>query len=335
MALKVAINGFGRIGRALARIIAHRDDIELVAINDIATPAMMAYLLKHDSVHGTFDLEVALIDEQTMQIGTHKVKIFTHKEPKNLNFAALGVEVVYESSGQFLTQEAAQHHIDKGVKKVIFSAPAQDDATPTFVMGVNHLGYQGQNILSNASCTTNCLAPIAYILDKHYGIEKGLMTTIHAYTQDQSIVDSLRHSDPRRSRAAGVNLIPTTTRAAKAIDLVLPQLTGKLHGQSVRVPTPNVSIMDLNVVVAKNSSIEELQTLFKMYAKGHMQGILLCDESMRVSQDFVGSPYSSIVALDLIQVIQGNMIKVMAWYDNEWGYASRLVDMAHFITQHH
>ncbi len=331
MALKIAINGFGRIGRSVARIACTRDDVELVAINDMTDIDMLVYLLKNDSVHGSFG-DVEILDESHIRIADKSIKVFKESEPKNLKFAECGAEVVLECTGVFLTKEFAQVHIDNGIKKVLFSAPANDTNTPTFVMGVNEHLYQGQNIVSNASCTTNCLAPIAKTLDDAFGIEKGLMTTIHSYTNDQNILDFKHTRDKRRARAGAINMIPTTTGAAKAIDLVLPQLHGKLHGQSVRVPTPDVSMMDLNVIVKKDTSKEEVNALFNTMAENELKGIMLIDKEMRVSQDFVGCNYSSVVAEDLTQVIGGNMIKVMAWYDNEWGYSSRLIDMALHIT---
>ena len=331
MALKIAINGFGRIGRCVARLIARRDDVELVAINDMASIQMMGYLLENDSVHGQFNA-VSVIDANYLKIGSDKVQVFCEKNPENLDFGACGADVVLECSGLFLTGETTRHHLGKGVKKVILSAPTQDAQIPTFVLGVNEHLYEGEDIISNASCTTNCLGPIARILDEELGIEKGLMTTIHAYTNGQAIIDSAHAQDKRRSRAAGVNMVPTTTGAAKAISLVLPNLEGKLHGQSVRVPTPDVSMVDLNVVVSKKTTVEEVRALFKSYANGSMRGILEIDERYRVSQDFVGSPFSATVADDLIQVIDGDLIKIMAWYDNEWGYSNRLIEMAHYIT---
>jgi glyceraldehyde 3-phosphate dehydrogenase len=331
MALKVAINGFGRIGRSVARIVAAREDVELVAINDLASMDMIEYLLANDSVHGTFDQEVSMLDDSYIQIGDMKVKVLSDRDPKNLNFADFGAEVVLECTGVFLTKEAAQVHIDNGAKKVIFSAPAKDDS-PTYVIGVNENEYKGEEIISNASCTTNCLGPVAKVLDDAFGIEKGLMTTIHSYTNDQSILDVKHRKDKRRARAAAVNMIPTTTGAAKAIGKVLPQLQGKLHGQSVRVPTPNVSMVDLNVVVGKDTTKEEINALFTEKMNGELNGIVLVDEEYRVSQDFQGCDNSSIVAADLTQVIEGNMVKVMAWYDNEWGYSTRLVDMAVHVS---
>ena len=331
MALKIAINGFGRIGRSVARIIANRDDVELVAINDTASNDVIQYLIQYDSVHGT-QSNVSIKDGYLL-INNTKAKIFHEKNPADLDFGSCGADVVLECTGLFLTTEAVKSHLDKGVKKVIISAPASDD-TPTFVLGVNSDKYSGENIISNASCTTNCLGPVAKILDEHFGIQKGLMTTIHSYTNDQNTLDGNHNRDIRRTRAAGVNMIPTSTGAAKALKLVLPQLDGKLHGQSVRVPTPNVSMVDLNVLVGKNTTPQEINKLFIEASQNSLAGILDVDESMKVSQDIQGDSHSSIVATDLTQVVDGNMVKVMAWYDNEWGYSNRLIDMAKFITQY-
>jgi glyceraldehyde 3-phosphate dehydrogenase len=331
MALKVAINGFGRIGRCAARILAERDDMELVAVNDTAAPEMTRQLLKYDSVHGEFRGRVEWLDEHTLALGESKVRMFATRDAKELDLAAYGADVVLECTGAFLTQEKAQVFVDMGVKKVVFSAPAKDD-TPTFVMGVNHTTYAGEPIVSNASCTTNCLGPIAKVLDDAFGIKKGLMTTIHSYTNDQNLIDvKHRKGDLRRARAAGLNMIPTSTGAAKAIGLVLPHLKGKLHGQSVRVPTPNVSMVDLNVVVSRTVTKDEVNAAFKAAAEGAMKGLLYIDEEYRVSQDFCTSSASATVPLDLTQVIDGDMIKVMAWYDNEWGYTERLLDLAKHI----
>lgn len=332
MALKIAINGFGRIGRCVARIAANRDDVEIVAINDMASMDMMLYLLKNDSVHGTFSGEIVQLDEHNISINGKKIRVFNDRDPKNLKFAECGADMVLECTGVFLSQKDAQIHIDNGIKKVLFSAPAKDE-TPTFVIGVNEHLYAGQKIVSNASCTTNCLGPIAKVLDDAFGIEKGLMTTIHSYTNDQNILDVKHSKDKRRARAGAINMIPTTTGAAKAIGLVLPQLKGKLHGQSVRVPTPNVSMVDLNVIVKRKTTKEEVTAVFNKAAEGSLSGIILMDKEMRVSQDFVGCEYSSVVAEDLTQVIDGDMVKIMAWYDNEWGYSTRLIDMALHISK--
>lgn len=330
--VKIAINGFGRIGRCAARIALNRDDVELVAINDTAKRDLTRYLLQYDTVHGEFNKKVEVINDDFISVDGKKIRVFSTRDPKELKFADLGVDVVLECTGAFLTTEKSQVYIDNGVKKVVMSAPAKDD-TPTFVVGVNHETYAGQAIISNASCTTNCLGPVAKILDDELGIEKGLMTTIHAYTNGQSLVD-VKCKDFRRSRAAACNIIPTTTGAAKAINLVLPQLKGKMHGQSVRVPVPNVSMVDLNVVTKKDTSKEELNAIFERYANEKMKGILLFDKDERVSSDFYTSSYSSIVAGDLTQVICGNLIKVMSWYDNEWGYSHRLIDLAVYAMKH-
>jgi len=333
MALKIAINGFGRIGRCVARIAATREDVEIVAINDMASMDMMLYLLKNDSVHGTFKSEVEQINDETIKIDGKTIRVFSDREPKNLKFADCGADMVLECTGVFLTQESAQVHIDNGIEKVLFSAPSKDTQTDTFVMGVNEEKYNGQRIVSNASCTTNCLGPVARVLDDAFGIEKGLMTTIHSYTNDQNILDVKHSKDKRRARAGAINMIPTTTGAAKAISLVMPQLNGRLHGQSVRVPTPDVSMVDLNVVVKRETTQEEVTRVFNEAANTRLKGLLLMDKDMRVSQDFVGCEYSSIVAEDLTQVIGGDMVKIMAWYDNEWGYSMRLVDMALHISK--
>ena len=333
MALKIAINGFGRIGRCVTRIASLRDDIEIVAINDIADLDMMLYLLQNDSVHGSFSANIQQLDDENISINGQKIRIFSDTNPKNLNFSDYDADIVLECTGMFLTKESAQVHLDNGIDKVLFSAPSEDVDIDTFVIGVNEELYSGQKVISNASCTTNCLGLVARVLDDAFGIEKGLMTTIHSYTNDQNLLDVKHSGDKRRSRAAAVNMIPTSTGAAKAINLVMPQLEGKLHGQSVRVPTPDVSMVDLNVVVSKNTTKEEVIQIFNEAANTKLKGLLLVDKDKRVSQDFVGCAYSSIVAEDLIQVIGGNMIKIMAWYDNEWGYSSRLLDMAIHISK--
>lgn len=330
MAVKVAINGFGRIGRCVARIIAQREDVELVAINDTATPEMLEYITKYDTVHGTFDGEVK-VENGFLKMGNINAKLYSNRDAKELTFTSeCGAEVILECTGAYLTQEKCQVHIDNGAKKVVMSAPAKDD-TPTFVMGVNEDSYKGEAIISNASCTTNCLGPIAKIIDDAYGIEKGLMTTIHSYTNDQNILDVKHKKDKRRARAGAQNMIPTSTGAAKAMKLIMPQLDGKLHGQSVRVPTPNVSMVDVNFVVNTKTTKEEINALLESKAK-ELAGIVAVDNDMLVSSDLVGNTNSTIVASDLTQVIGDDMIKVMTWYDNEWGYSSRLIDMAVFVA---
>ncbi len=330
MAVKVAINGLGRIGRCVARIIADRDDIELVAVNASGTPEMLEYNVKYDSVHGT--RKDVKVNEGYLHIGKEKAKILAERDPAKLNFADFGAELVIECTGAFLTQESVQAYLDNGMKKVLFSAPAKDD-TPTFVIGANEESYAGQSIVSNASCTTNGLAPVAKVLDDAFGIEKGLMTTIHSYTSSQPILDSKHKKDPRKGRSGATNLVPTTTGAAKAISKVLPNLSGKLNGQAIRVPTADVSMVDLTVTLNSTVTLEEVKAVFKTASEGSHKGILGVDEEYRVSQDFVGESLSTVVPLDTIQVIGGNMVKVLSWYDNEWGYSSRLVDMAVHISQ--
>ncbi|MEA3314979.1 MAG: type I glyceraldehyde-3-phosphate dehydrogenase, partial [Campylobacterota bacterium] len=264
-------------------------------------------------------------------IKKQKVKLLSQRDPSKLNFADFGAEVVLECTGAFLTTESVQPYINNGIKKIVLSAPAKDD-TPTFVMGANEDKYNGETIVSNASCTTNGLAPVARVLDEAFGIEKGLMTTIHSYTGSQLILDGKHKKDPRKARAGAVNLIPTTTGAAKAISKVLPQLTGKINGQAIRIPTPNVSMVDLTVTLNKNVTVEAVNQAFKDASVGYMKGILGIDEEQRVSSDFNGEETSTIVPMDTTQVVGDNMVKVLAWYDNEWGYSCRLVDMAVYIA---
>lgn len=331
MAIKVAINGFGRIGRCVARIIATRSDIELVAINDTAEASMLEYITKYDTVHGTFEGDVK-VENGFLKMGKINAKLYSTRDAKELSFAKdCGAEIVLECTGAYLTQEKCQVHIDNGAKKVVMSAPAKDD-TKTFVVGVNESTYNGEKIISNASCTTNCLGPIAKIIDDAFGIEKGLMTTIHSYTNDQNILDVKHKSDKRRARAGAANMIPTSTGAAKAMKLIMPQLDGKLHGQSVRVPTPNVSMVDVNFLIKKDTTKEEINALFTQKSK-ELSGIVAVDNDMLVSSDLIGNTNSTIIASDLTQVIGGNMIKVMSWYDNEWGYSARLVDLAIYVAK--
>ena len=330
MAVKVAINGLGRIGRCVARIIADRDDIELVAVNASGSEEMLEYNVKYDSVHGR-RTDVSVSDGY-LNIGETKAKIFAERDLSKIDFASVGVEVVLECTGAFLTAESVQPYLDNGVKKVLFSAPAKDD-TATFVLGANADEYAGQAVVSNASCTTNGLAPVAKVLDDAFGIENALMTTIHSYTSSQPILDAKHKKDPRKGRSGAVNLVPTTTGAAKAISKVLPSLTGKINGQAIRVPTADVSMIDLTVTLAKSVTVEDVQNAFKVASEGSQKGILGVDEEYRVSMDFVGEELSTVVPLDTIQVIGDNMVKVLSWYDNEWGYSCRLVDMAVHISK--
>jgi len=324
MAIKVAINGLGRIGRCVARIVANREDVELVAVNASGSEEMIQYNLKFDTVHG--NRQDIKVEDGYVYIANDKAKLLSERDPAKLDFASYGADVVLECTGAFLTMDSVQAYIDNGIKKVVMSAPAKDD-TPTFVMGANEKTYAGQAIVSNASCTTNGLAPVAKLLDDEYGIEKGLMTTIHSYTSSQPILDAKDKKDPRKGRAGATNLIPASTGAAKAIGKVMPHLNGKLNGQAIRVPTPNVSLVDLTVTLKKDTTLEELQAAFTKASEGYLKGILGVDTEGRVSSDFNGEELSSVVPLDTIQVIEGNMVKVLAWYDNEWGYSTRLVDM--------
>ncbi len=324
MALKVAINGTGRIGMIVAKIVTSRDDIELVAINTTAKADMLEYLFKYDSVHTGVDAKV--IDDSTIMINGKKVTMFSTRNLNELDFGSVGAELVIECTGVFLTTEKAQAYIKNGVKKVVMSAPAKDD-TPTYVLNINTDEYKGEAIISNASCTTNCLAPICKVLDDEFGIENGLMTTIHSYTNDQNVLDVKHNKDQRRARAAAVNMIPTTTGAAKAIALVMPQLKGKLNGYAMRVPTPDVSVVDLTVNLKKETTIEAVNTAFEKAAEGKFKGLIEIDTDKRVSSDFIGSTYSSTYVPDMTSLVDGTTLKVLAWYDNEWGYSSRLVDM--------
>ena len=330
MAVKAAINGTGRIGMIVAKIITSRDDIELVAINTTAKADMLEYLFKYDSVHTGVNAKV--LDEKTIEINGKKVAMFSTRDPEELDFGSAGAEVVIECTGVFLTTEKAQSYLKNGVKKVVMSAPAKDD-TPTYVLNINTDAYKGEAIISNASCTTNCLAPICKVLDDAFGIDNGLMTTIHSYTNDQNILDVKHSKDMRRARAAAVNMIPTTTGAAKAIGKVMPHLQGKLNGYAMRVPTPDVSVVDLTVNLKKEVTKEEVNAAFDAAAAGSFAGLIEIDSDKRVSSDFVGSTYSATYVPDMTSVVDGKTVKVLAWYDNEWGYSSRLVDMCVFVGQ--
>jgi glyceraldehyde 3-phosphate dehydrogenase len=328
MAIKVAINGTGRIGMIVAKIIMQRDDIELVAINTTSKPEMLEYLFKYDSVHRGIDAKV--IDDNTIMINGQKVMMFSTRDINELDFGSAGAELVIECTGVFLSTDKAQAYLKNGVKKVVMSAPAKDD-TPTYVLNINTNEYKGEAIISNASCTTNCLAPICKVLDDAFGIENGLMTTIHSYTNDQNILDVKHSKDQRRARAAALNMIPTTTGAAKAIALVMPKLKGKLNGYAMRVPTPDVSVVDLTVNLKKDVTVEEINAAMNAAAEGSFKGLIEIDNDKRVSSDFIGSTYSATYVPDMTSVVDGNAVKVLAWYDNEWGYSSRLVDMCIFV----
>jgi glyceraldehyde 3-phosphate dehydrogenase len=330
MAIRVAINGFGRIGRNVFRASINEPNIEFVAVNDLTDAATLAHLLKHDSVHGNFSADVK-VKNGSIFVNGKELKVLAETDPAKLPWKELKVDVVIESTGRFVDRAGSSKHIQAGAKKVIISAPAKEPDI-TIVLGVNDKEYDKakHNIVSNASCTTNCLAPVAKVLDENFGIVKGLMTTIHAYTADQRLQDS-PHKDLRRARSAAVSMIPTSTGAAKAIGLVMPQLKGKLDGLAIRVPTPNVSLVDLVVELKKPTSKDEVNKLLKAAAKGPLKGVLEYSEEPLVSIDLNGNPNSSIVDATLTSVMGGNMVKVLAWYDNEWGYSCRVRDLALFL----
>ena len=326
--VKVAINGFGRIGRNALKILLERRDAQVVAINDLTDAATLAHLLKHDSSYGAYDKKVSST-EKSILINSREIAVFSEKDPENLPWKKLDVDVVIESTGFFTKPEDAKKHLKAGAKKVVISAPAKGEGTKTVVLGANEEVVEADDtIISNASCTTNCIAPIMKLLEDTYGIEKAMMTTVHSYTGSQRILDAPA-KDLREARSAAENIVPTTTGAAKATALTIPTLTGKFNGLSVRVPTPVVSLADITAVLKQDVTKEELVKLFKRAAKEpYYEGILGVTEEELVSSDFIGDPHSCVVDLPLIDVVCGNMIKVVAWYDNEWGYSNRLVEVA-------
>ncbi|WP_316572335.1 type I glyceraldehyde-3-phosphate dehydrogenase [Neobacillus sp. YIM B06451] len=332
MALKVGINGFGRIGRNVFRAALDNPNIEIVAVNDLTDANMLAHLLKYDTVHGTLSADVT-VDGSNLVVGGKTVKVLAERDPAQLGWGDLGVEVVVESTGRFTKRADAAKHLEAGAKKVIISAPASDEDI-TIVMGVNHDKYEAANhhVISNASCTTNCLAPFAKVLNDNFGIKRGMMTTVHSYTNDQQILD-LPHKDYRRARAAAENIIPTTTGAAKAVALVLPELKGKLNGMAMRVPTPNVSVVDLVAELEKNVTAEEVNQALKEAAEGPLKGILKYTDLPLVSSDYNGSTESSIVDGLSTMVLEGNLVKVLSWYDNEYAYSNRVVDLCEYIAE--
>jgi glyceraldehyde 3-phosphate dehydrogenase len=332
MALKIGINGFGRIGRSVLRLARNRKDMEFVAINDLTDAKTLAHLLKYDSVHGPYEGSVEARDSEIVVDG-RAMKVFSTKNPAEIPWKDLGVEIVVEGTGAMRDKNDASRHIQAGAKKVIVTAPMKGPDV-TIVMGVNEKAYDPKNhtVLSNASCTTNCLAPIAKVLHEKFKIQKGLMTTIHSYTNDQRLLD-LPHSDLRRARAACLSMIPTTTGAASAVALVLPELKGKLDGMAIRVPTPNVSVVDLVVSLGKKTSVEEVNAALKSAAQGELKGILQFCEEPCVSIDFNNSHYSSIVDGLSTAMIDGDMLKVLSWYDNETGYSSRILDLIVYIAK--
>ncbi len=330
MTIKVGINGFGRIGRNVFRVAVNNPDFEIVAVNDLTDAKTLAHLLKYDSVHGTMNAEVKAV-EGGIAVNGKVVKVLAEKDPASLPWKAMGVDIVVESTGRFTEKEKALAHVQAGAKKVIISAPAKNEDI-TIVMGVNQDKYDAasHHVISNASCTTNCLAPFAKVLHEKFGIKSGLMTTVHAYTNDQNILD-LPHKDLRRARAAGMSIIPTTTGAAKAVALVLPELKGKLNGFALRVPTPNVSITDLVAQLEKPATAEAVNAALKEAANNELKGIMAFSEEELVSKDYNGNPHSSIVDGLSTMMVGDNLVKVVSWYDNEWGYSNRVVDLISFI----
>ena len=326
MAIKVGINGFGRIGRNIMRAALAHHDVDVVAVNDITDAATLAHLLKYDSVLGNLTVPVSASGD-TITVGSDKFKVLAQKDPAALPWKDLGVDIVFESTGKFTKRDDAAKHLAAGARKVIITAPATNPDV-TVVLGVNEGDYDGSkhHIISNASCTTNCLAPVAKVLHETFGIKKAWMTTVHAYTNDQNLLD-LPHKDLRRARAAAMSIIPTTTGAAKAVGEVLPALKGKLDGISMRVPTPNVSVVDLAALVDKKVTAEEVNAAFKAASDGPLKGIMQFVTDQLVSIDFRGNPHSSIVDAPYTKVMDGDFVKVLAWYDNEWGYSSRCVDL--------
>lgn len=331
---RVAINGFGRIGRMVLRANEIHNLLDIVAINDLTDNETLAHLLEFDSVHGNLDTPVTVKGGDTLVVDGKEIKAFTEKDPTKLPWGDLKIDIVIESTGVFCTKEKASMHLTAGAKKVIITAPAKDEIDLTIVMGVNHKMYDKakHHIISNASCTTNCLAPMVKVLHDNFGIKRGLMTTIHSYTNDQNILD-LPHKDLRRARAAALSMIPTSTGAAKAVGLVLPDLKGKLNGYAVRVPTPDSSLTDLTAELEKATTKEEINSAFHKAADGELKGILAVEDRPLVSCDFIGNDYSSIIDSALTQVIDGNLVKVASWYDNEWGYSMRTMELAAYMME--
>ncbi len=331
--MRIGINGFGRIGRNVLRAIVQRqEDVEVVAVNDLTDAETLAHLLKYDSVHGRLAADVR-VDGSTIFVDGRKLTVLAERDPAALPWSELGVELIIEATGRFRKREDAAKHLEAGAKKVIITAPAKNEDL-TVVMGINHQKYDPQrhHIVSNASCTTNCLVPVVHVLMEHFGIERGLMTTVHSYTNDQQILD-LPHKDLRRARAAAESIIPTTTGAARAVALVMPELEGKLNGMAIRVPTPNVSLVDLTVELKKEATVDAINGALKAAAEGPLKGILAYSEEPLVSRDYNGDPHSSIVDALSTMVLDGKLAKVLAWYDNEWGYSNRVVDLALYMIR--
>ncbi len=330
--IKIGINGFGRIGRKIARLAFEREDVEIVGINDLSHPEQMVHLLKYDSVHGALKKEVTL-EGNTLVVGKKKIRLSAEKDPSRLSWGDIQATFIHECTGAFTDREKAALHLQGGAQKVIISAPSKNPDV-TLCLGVNEEWYDAKKhaVVSNASCTTNCLAPLVKVLDQNFGVQRGTMLTIHSYTNDQQLLD-LTHKDPRRARAAALSQIPTSTGAAKAVALVIPHLKGKLDGLSVRVPTPNVSMVDFTGELKKSTTRDEINSAFKKAAEGELKGILGYSTEPLVSIDFNGSEKSSIIDADLTHLIEGNFVKVIAWYDNESGFSARMLDLTHYMAR--
>ncbi|MBT4072000.1 MAG: type I glyceraldehyde-3-phosphate dehydrogenase [Candidatus Magasanikbacteria bacterium] len=326
---KIAINGFGRIGRHAFKVIFAREDLEIVGINDLTDNHTLAHLLTHDTAYADTGLTVTHT-ENSLVVNGKEIVTLSEKDPTQLPWGDLGVDVVLECTGVFRTKEKASMHITAGAKKVIISAPAKGDDVGTYVRGINCESYNGDNVIDNASCTTNCTAPVMDVLEKRFGVEKALLTTIHSYTADQNLQDG-PHRDLRRARAAAQNMVPTSTGAAVATTKVIPSIAGKFDGMAVRVPTITVSMSDMSVVLKKDVTVEELNSAFTEAADTYLKGILAVTDEPLVSSDFIGNAHSSIVDMSFTKVVGGNLVKIIAWYDNEWGYANRLVEMAEIV----
>lgn len=329
---KIAINGFGRIGRKIARLALEREDIEVVAVNDLSKPEQMAHLFKYDSVHGTLKQDVR-VEGSTLFVGSHRIQLFAEKDPTALPWGKVGAEIVHECTGIFTDREKAALHLKGGTKRVLISAPSKDPDL-TLCLGVNEKQYNPEKhfVVSNASCTTNCLAPVVKVLDDTFGVVRGTMLTVHSYTNDQQLLD-LPHKDPRRARAAALSQIPTTTGAAKAVTLVMPHLKGKLDGLSIRVPTPNVSLVDFTGEIKKSATREELNAAFKKAAAGELKGIMGYSTEPLVSTDYNGCENSSTIDSELTHVIDGTLVKVISWYDNETGFSARMLDVSRYMAE--
>ena len=329
--VRVAINGYGRIGRSFHRTLLSDNSVEIVAINDLTDSKTLAHLMKYDSIHGRLEIDVYGEDEHIV-VGGKRIRVFSERDPENLPWGEMDVDIVLESTGKFRDREGASKHLKAGAKRVVISAPAKEPDI-TVVMGVNHRSFDPEKhfIVSNASCTTNCLAPIAKVLLEEFGIEKGFLTTVHAYTSDQRLLDA-PHRDFRRARAAAMSIVPTTTGAAKAVGLVIPELKGKFNGISIRVPVPDVSLVDFVCEVSRDVTVEEVNDAFRRAAEGELRGILQYTDEELVSIDYLGNPHSSIVDGRSTDVIEKRLVKVIAWYDNEWGYSMRLKDLIKYMA---